>query len=329
MDNGTPARISISTCPTSRIHDELLQSFFDGRNSQTLKAYQTDLENFRVFVGTHSLAQAAAVLVGSQHGHANRIALSYKAHLARSGLQPTTINRRLASLRSLIKLARTLGIIGWELEIKNLKTDPYRDTSGPGQSNFEKMLGEVTRRGNAKAVRDRAILRLLYDLALRASELINLDICDADLETSTIFILGKGRTQKERLTMPEPTKEALQQWLQIRHDPSGSLDALFLNFDRSNKGQSRRLTRTGLYQLVRGLGEKLNIKARPHGIRHTSITEACKLAQQNGYGLEEVLGHSRHANVSTLMIYRDRERNIQGSIATLVAEAVSDKATES
>lgn len=325
MNSKTNLAIAKSVPATSEISDSLLESFFEGRNEQTLKAYRSDLDDFRVFLRAESLNIVASQLLGNGHGPANQLVLSYRAFLTKSQLQPTTINRRLSSIRSLVSLARTLGMVSWELEVKNLKTEPYRDTRGPGLSNFTLILNEASRKKNAKAARDYAILRLLYDLALRASEVINLDIEDLDLDANKIAILGKGHLQKERLTLPEPTKLALRDWLSIRHDPSGSLDALFLNFDRRNKGQPKRLTRVGLYQLVRGLGEKLNIKTRPHGIRHTSITEAVKLAQQNGYGLEEVLDHSRHANVSTLMIYRDRDENLQGKIAELVAGTVSSK----
>ena len=62
---------------------------------------------------------------------------------------------------------------------------------------------------------------------------------------------------------------------------------------------------------VRRLGEQVGLKVRPHGLRHTAITEACKLAQAKGMGLEEVLDFSRR-----------RERNVQGQLATLVAAGV-------
>src|SRR3989304_2991588 len=66
-----------------------------------------------------------------------------------------------------------------------------------------------------------------------------------------------------------------------------------------------------------GVGE-----GRPTGLRHTAITEACKLAQAKGMGLEEGLDFSRHRDVKVLMVYRDRERNVQGQLATLVAAGV-------
>ena len=130
----------------------------------------------------------------------------------------------------------------------------------------------------------------------------------------TLFVLGKGRTQKERLTLPGPTQDALKAWLHVRGTDSGPL---FVNSNRT--GKRGRLSGTSIYRMVRGLGRRAGITVRPHGLRHTAITEACKKAQQNGMGLEEVLDFSRHRDVKTLMVYRDRERNVQGQLAAMVA----------
>ena len=56
--------------------------------------------------------------------------------------------------------------------------------------------------------------------------------------------------------------------------------------------------------------------------RFTGITEAVKAEQSSGMGLEEVLGFSRHRKVTTLMVYRDQERNFQGQLAGMVAGRV-------
>ena len=95
-------------------------------------------------------------------------------------------------------------------------------------------------------------------------------------------------------------------WLAARGTEAGPL---FTNFDRAGKG--RRLTGVSLYRIVRGLGEQHGVKVRPHGLRHTAITEACKAAQANGFGLEEVLDFSRHSrkSIAVLMIYRDEYYN--------------------
>jgi integrase/recombinase XerC len=105
--------------------------------------------------------------------------------------------------------------VTWELKIKGVKSQSYRETEGPGTRNVRKMLGLVedrknkrTKRSkeaqmNPKAMRDFAILRLLYDLALRRGEVVSLDVGDVDLECRKIKVKGKGRAEKEILALPE------------------------------------------------------------------------------------------------------------------------------
>ena len=60
----------------------------------------------------------------------------------------------------------------------------------------------------------------------------------------------------------------------------------------------------------------LNFRTAP------AVTEACKAAAANGMDLTEVLPFSRHRNVSTLQIYRDRESDTQGKLAELVSKCI-------
>jgi len=296
----------------------LLEAFYSGKSQRTIEAYKKDWQDFQRFLEVESEGEAVNLFVSRSPGEANSIALQYRKNLLERGLQATTINRRLAALRSLTQMARTVGIITWSLEIKNQKAEAYRDTKGPGIDNFKKILGLTEARGDVKGIRDKAILRLLFDLGLRRGELTALDIEDLDLAKKTIQVMGKGKTQKIELTLPAPTITALTGWLKTRGDFSGPL---FLNLDRAKKGDGR-MTGKSIYRLVRGLGEKVGIKTRPHGIRHSAVTEAVKKAQKNGIDLEEVLDFSRHRDVRTLLIYRDRERNVQGKLSELISESV-------
>jgi len=297
--------------------DELVAAFLSGRSDCTRRAYSQDLDDLRRFLGVDRVSEAAHLLLSRGHGNANALALAWRANLQERRLQAATINRRLAALRSLVQLARTLGIVPWTLEVRNLRAESYRDTRGPGRRGVRLLLDEIERRGDKKSLRDRAALHLLYDLGLRRSEVVALDVDDLDLDAGTVAVLGKGRTQKTKLTLPAPTGEAIRQWLEARGTEPGPL---FINVDRAGKGC--RLTGTSLYRIVRRLGEQVGLKVRPHGLRHTAITEACKLAQAKRMGLEEVLDFSRHRDVKVLMVYRDRERNVQGQLATLVAAGV-------
>lgn len=293
----------------------LIRAFLNGKNESTLRAYRADLENFREFTGVNTLSEAARIMIEAPHGQANHLALQYKAEMEKHGFKPTTINRRLSALRSLIQLANTLGIISFKLEIKNLQVESYRDTGGPGETNFQKMITSNWKQRNLqKAIRDHAILRLLHDLGLRRSSVVNLDLADLEIEQKRLWVTLKRRTQKKLKHLPDVTLKAILDWVEIRGVEPG---AIFTNFDHAQKGD--RLTGTSIYRIVRGLGEKIGIQTRPHGIRHTAITEAVKKAREKGIGLEEITQFSDHQDVHTLMIYNDQERNIQGTLSELIA----------
>lgn len=297
--------------------EDLLQTFLSGRSKKTIEAYRQDIKDFQNFIAAETPETAAAQLLSRSLGEANSMALKYKANLMERKFQPATINRKLAAIRSLTKMARMLGMIPWSLEIENAKSQSYRDTRGPGRTAFQQMLRVAgNQRNHRKAVRDKTILRVFYDLALRTSELTQLDVCDLDLKTGTVSVLGKGQSEKIILALPQPTQKALGLWLEIRGIHPGPL---FTNLDRAKKG-SGRIHRSNLFRMVQGLGEQVGIKTRTHALRHLSITEACKAAAVNGIALEEVMDFSRHKNIKTLMVYRDRERNIQGKLAELVAQ---------
>ncbi len=139
------------------------------------------------------------------------------------------------------------------------------------------------------------------DRAVR-NEVISLDMDDVNLENKTVRVLGKGNSPKEILSLPKPTTEALSRWIQVRGNFVG---ALFVNFHRSDKISGTRLSSTSLYRVVRDLGEKTNQTVRPHGLRHTSITEAVAKAQAAGMDVTKVLHFSRHKDLKTLQVYID------------------------
>jgi integrase/recombinase XerC len=290
----------------------LVKSFLEGRSASTIKAYSKDLADFATFLGVESTEDAAAQLLAASPGQANEIALNYRNTLLDSRkLVPATVNRRLAALRSLVKLARTLGMVNWNIEIEGVDADPYRDTRGPGNESVRKMRQLLENREDAKGIRDRAILRLLYDRALRRGEVCSLDRKHFDGEQG-LHVLGKGRKTREWISLPAATKSALLAWIDVRGDEPGPL---FTALDTKNRGH--RLTGSAIYAIVRGLGKQIGIKARPHGLRHTAITTA--LEKTNG-NIRTVQAFSRHADPRTVGRYDDNRRDVAGEIADLVSE---------
>jgi len=307
------ALVLMTPAPAERANKAaaLVAAFLAGRNERTLRAYRNDLEDFRSYLKAGDVDEAAQILLSRGHGEANALVLAYRADMVARKLQAATVNRRLAAVRSLVKLARTLGMVPWSLEVENLKALAYRDTRGPGRQGFRRLLEEAGSRTDGKALRDGAALRLLHDLALRRAEVVGLDLGDVDLEGGTVTVLGKGRTQKERLSLPEPTKAALSMWIGARGMEAGPL---FRNFNRAGKGE--RLTGTGLYLMVRDLGRKAGLTVRPHGLRHAGITAALDLTNGN---IRSVQKYSRHRDMRILNVYDDNRMDLGGDVARLVA----------
>jgi len=299
--------------------NDLVTAFFSNKSKCTCRAYRTDLEAFSKFLNVKTIITAIRILLESGQGPANLIILKYKSSLLESGKRSNTINRNLSSIRSLVSLARTIGLVNWSLEIKNEPIEPYRDCSGPGKSNIKKMLDHLGNSSSKKSTRDIAIVRCAYDLGLRRNEIVTLDLSDVDFENNKIKILGKGRREKETLSLPQTTRDSLKAWIEVRGTQDGPL---FVSLWRAYHGQPKRLSGDGLRYLIQDLGEKLNLKVRPHGLRHSSITSCIQLAQINNFDLCEVMSFSRHRSLSTLQIYHDRNRDSQGQLATLVSQSI-------
>lgn len=290
----------------------LLESFLSGRSGTTLRAYQGDISDFTSFQGMTDPIIALEKLLAGGPGTANAQLLAYKADLMNRELKSATVNRRLAALRSVVKMARTLGMITWALEVAGLRHEPYRDTRGTGRDGYKALLVQAEKQKPGKRERDVAILHLLHDLALRRGEVAGLDLSDLDLNKGIIAVKGKGRSEKQLMTLPQPTVKALSAWLEVRGSAVG---ALFTNFDRAGKGE--RLTGSAIFYLVRRLGKKAGLVARPHGLRHAAITEALDLT---GGDVRKVQKFSRHRDLRTVCLYDDSREDIGGQVAALVAE---------
>lgn len=277
----------------------LVEMWLQGRSPRTLAAYQDDLRNFATFLGASEGPKAADYLVSLSHAEANEVVLRYRNAQIESGLAPATINRRLAALRSLVKLANLLGHVHWLLGVENIKHEKYRDTAGPGEMKIEKMLAYCEgRRPAIKAERDIAILRLMFDMGLRRGEVAELGVEHLNLAERRLSVLGKGRTERVTYTIPTIVAAALSAWIDVR-----PLTPLLFGIETGH----------GIWNIVKKIGEKAGVgKVWPHGLRHSGITRALDVT---GGDVRAVQKFSRHKNVNTLMIYDDNRRDMFGDVA--------------
>lgn len=121
----------------------------------------------------------------------------------------------------MVAMGRKLGVCGYTLQdVKAEKVQSYRDTSGIEASEYAKVLALIDRT-TLKGKRDYAILRLLWDNALRRNEICSLDVGDFNPQAGTLLIFGKGTgTQQTVIELTRKTVEALSDWITA----SGKID---------------------------------------------------------------------------------------------------------
>jgi len=310
--SATPA---IAESPAGRLY----RAFLESQTTNTRAAYAKDIDFFASFLGEPSATSAMSRLLALSGGEGNALLLDYRTHMVDAKLAPSTINRRLSAIRSAAKLARTIGFSNWEPEVAGLKARAYRDTTGPGLEGTRTMIEiALTNTHPGIAVRDVALIRLMFDLALRRGECVSLDLDDIDLAGKRIWILGKGRKQKEARTLPDKTAAALTTWLAERAKyASQEQQAVFISLSGNSKG--RRITGRGVHWVIAGVGADSGYKTRPHGLRHASITAALDV---NNGDVRAAQQHARHSNPQTTMNYDDNRRDLAGRVADSVASLI-------
>ena len=267
--------------------------FERGLSRNTLEAYRSDL----LQLGAH-LEKTGADALTLQHGDlADFVASLATGDDERPPVAPATLQRKVACLRSFYRHLRRQGI---------LEDDPTAHLRAPRQT---RKLPEVLSRDEVArllaqpngtepaALRDRALLEVMYACGLRASEATGLEVGDVDLEDGILRARGKG--SKERLVpVGSAAGRALTTYLQ-RGRPKLAGDRMEPRVFLNHRGAG--LTRQGLYKIVQrharsaGLASKMS----PHTLRHTFATHllagGCDLRS-----LQEMLGH---ADIATTELY--------------------------
>ncbi|MCW3020274.1 MAG: xerD [Solirubrobacterales bacterium] len=262
-----------------------------GLSRNTLEAYRSDLLQFGEFLDRRTLAPALVA-----HGEV-------AAFLSELEVAPSTLSRKVACLRSFYRYLRREGAI---------EHDPTADLRGPRKP--QRLPRVLTREQVARlleqprgteplALRDRALLELMYACGLRASEAIGLELADVDLEEGLLCARGKG--SKERIV-----PIGRQAVTAVRTYVRGGRPALTGVGSRSTPAVQARLflnsrggglTRQGLYKIIQGHARRAGLEQRmsPHTLRHSFATHllagGCDLRS-----LQEMLGH---ADLATTQVY--------------------------
>jgi len=229
------------------------------------------------------------------------------ARMRSAGLAPSTVGRRLASLRSFLKWALGRGYLREMPSLEGLSPGRYRRLPKfLTQTETARML-EDRAAADAAGLRDTAILELLYATGLRVSELVALDVDDVR-GRSSIRVIGKGDKERVVLTT-RAARDAVERYLaegRPRLARGVREQALFLN--RSGGRLTERSVRRIVDRCTRGYCSLPH--AGPHTLRHTFATHLL----ENGADLRSVQELLGHADLSTTQIYthvtRDHLREV-------------------
>lgn len=148
---------------------------------------------------------------------------------------------------------------------------------------------------NPLAVRDRALLELLYSSGLRLAELVNLNVSELDLAGGVVRVTGKGRKVRE-VPVGAKARAALGEWLALRPQfVTADEPAVFVT--RAGKRLGGRTVQARLQVLARRQG--MEVPVHPHMLRHSFASHVLE-SSGDLRAVQEMLGH---ANISTTQIY--------------------------
>jgi integrase/recombinase XerC len=322
----------VLTLASGRHHtaETILKAWREGKGDNTIRGYEHDLQDFALYFSRAlaispllSIEEALTTLFHQSAPSAHEIVLGFRSHLQAVNMASASINRHMATLRSLTKLGRMLGMMTWCLEVPGVKAERRRLTAGPTVEDVRRMLA-ATPGDTEGETRNAAIVTVFYCLGLRVSELCGLNLEDCDLARGTAWIKGKGRKERELIPLPALVVEAIRRYL--RHRGGTARGPLFLTRSgRISHDGSHRLSTRGVLRIVRTLGQDVGIKVWCHALRHTSITTATEKGQQAGVGLDQIRHFSRHKTLATMLIYRDEHDKAatQRTLADVVASTLS------
>jgi len=327
IDTATTAVVVAHPAPTpAPPRPELVQHFLEGLDPKTRQEYGRALSGFAAFaVAAYDLPlpqkQAAEWFLALDGGRANEVALRWRTHLQREqNYAPKTVNQRLSALRSLVRLAKLTGRVGWTLDVKNVAARAFRDIRVVVIDDYRRMLAANKDKHGDSAIgrRNDAILRLLFGLGLRKDSVLSLRRCDVDLERGEVRPLfkrkGRHDSNREPRTLPRPTREALARWLEV-HPLPGAEEPVFISLDRAQ--YATKLSPRGAWKIVKSIGELVGVTVYPHALRHLACTHALDVTNGDVRKVQKFMGH---ASPATTMIYDDARLNHAAEVANLISE---------
>lgn len=279
--------------------DKLLTDFLEyleierNRSQKTIENYHHYLRRFLEWAKISKPKDITAELVRSY-----RIYLNRKTDAKGKELKKVTQNYHMIAIRSFLKYLSKRDIESLAAEKIEIGKNPSHEIEFLDGSELDRLLSAASGT-SAKALRDRAILELLFSAGLRVSELISINRDQINLSRQEFSVKGKG--DKIRIVFVSNTaKEALEKYLDKRMDID---PALFVRFSKKKKTETdkKRLTPRSIQRIVKFYATKAGIvkDVHPHTLRHSFATDLLA----NGADIRSVQTMLGHSSITTTQIY--------------------------
>ena len=282
--------------------DQLITDFLEyleierGRSDRTIRNYHFYLHRFSDFAQNPLPNQVTREKI-----HEYRLWLNHmESGRQREQLSKSTQNYHLIALRSFLKYLARQAVTSLPSEQIELAKTPVRQVEFLEVDELDRLLKAPDRTGGGLiALRDKAILELLFSTGLRVSELSNLKMENINLKREEFTIRGKGG--KTRLVFLSSTaKDAIKTYVDKRRDTS---PFIFVCHDRAKQGreESGPLTPRSIQRMVERYAVAVGITKHitPHTLRHTFATDLL-LSGADIRSVQSMLGHS---SITTTQIY--------------------------
>jgi integrase/recombinase XerC len=252
----------------------------------TITSYRRDLKCLTEFCDQQHIGRWADL----QSHHVRSFAASSHA----GGLSPRSIQRRLSGVRSFLNyLIREGRLEGNAAAGISAPRAPRKLPDTLDVDQMARLLNVLS--DDPVAVRDRAIMELLYSSGLRLAELVDLELGDLDLADATVRVTGKGRKTRI-LPVGRMARAAIKKWREVRPGMAGAGEtAGFVGV------RGRRISPRTVQQRLRHWARASGLARRvyPHLFRHSFATHMLE-SSSDLRGVQEMLGH---ADISTTQIY--------------------------
>ena len=236
-----------------------------------------------------------------EHGLDRNSFLAFKRVLAvRTDISVSTKNKYLVTARIFLKELNRLGVLPADItqNVKSFSQSRKHKKDGLTEAEMARLAAYLQHLPpTPNNTRLKAIISLLALQGLRQIEVVRLDVSHLHLVRRVAFVQGKGRDDREPVSLHPETVRVLREYLATNKVADG---ALFTS--NSNNSLRKRLTTRSLQRLVQEAFRQLSIAKSVHGLRHYYAT---KLIRAYEGDLLQVARYTRHSSISTLQVYFD------------------------